>query len=134
MAYPLTSPGARHYVTRYLGMTTVQLSAAAESDDTIAVTVQLSDVDGNSIASADAWEATIVGEPVADYSIAETGDGTPLNVTAHNACAFTLSAAGVATLTVTDVSGTSDEAVVLSLKPLDSMALPAYLALTFDAS
>ena len=132
MAYPLTSGAAKHHVTRVLGMTTVSLVAAAENANVIAVTVQLTDVAGNTIASADAWEATIVGEPVADYSIAETGAGSPLNVTAHNACAFTLSTGGAATLSVTDVSGASNEAVVLSLKPLDSMAVPNYITLTFD--
>lgn len=137
MAYPLTGGGAQHFVTRKLGMTTVQLTVNAESTDTIAVDVQLSDVAGNSISSADAWGAVVVGETGTDlvalpFTLAETGGGTELGNTARAAITFTLSAAGAAAVTVTDVAGASGDTVILYVFPLDSMAVPAYATVTFD--
>lgn len=132
MPYPLQNPGAKHFADRYLGVTTVGVTVNAESTNTIAVDLQLEDVFGNSVSSADAWEAYVVGEPAADYTVAETGDGTPLSVTAHTGIAFTFSAAGAAQITVTDVSGASNESVILAIRPLDSLGIPAYATCTFD--
>ena len=126
--------GGKHFASRTLGVHTVAMSAGAEGSDTIVVTLTLQDLGGNTVASAEAWELNIVGEPAGDYTCAETGNGTALNVTGHNACAFTFSAAGSAAVTVTDVSGTSNENVVCVVRPLGTNGVPSYLAITFDAS
>lgn len=129
----LTS-GGKHQLDRYFGFSTVSLSAAAESADVIAVTATLTDLYGNTITNADQWKAEVVGEAAAAYTIAETGAGAEVSITARPALVFTFSAAGVAELSVTDVSGGTDTDVVLLLTPTDTFGKPASITLTFDAT
>jgi hypothetical protein len=118
-----------------LGYRKVTLSAAAESSDTMAVTVTLTDAGGVTQAEAQMCIARVVGEPAADYTIAETGDGTENSVTGHAGLIFTTSAAGVATITVTDVSGGSNETVYLEVYPVGGPFSPSStVACTFDNS
>lgn len=124
--------GGKHQLDRYYGFSSVSLSAAAEVGNAIAVTCTLTDLYGNTIANADQWKAEVVGEPAADYTIAETGGGAEVSVTGHNELVFAFSAAGAAEITVTDVGGASGEDVVLLLTPTDTFGKPASVTLTFD--
>lgn len=132
MAFPLSNTGAQHFADRTLGLTTVATSVGTESTDTIAVTCTLTDLGGNTIASADAWIAEVVGLEVAAYTLAETGAGAEVSATGSDALLFTFSAAGAAEITVTDVVGASGATVQLALRPADSLAVPTYVAVTFD--
>lgn len=116
------------------GLRIVALSAAAESSDTIAVTVTLTDAAGTTQAEAQQCIARVVGEPAADYTIAETGAGTENSVTGHTGLVFTTSAAGAATITVTDVTGGSDETVYLEVYPVGVLTAVSTVACTFDGS
>lgn len=120
------------YTLNQLGFRRVGLTAAAEVTNTIAVTCQLEDMGGNSVSSAARCVARIVGEPAADYTIAETGDGTEVNVTGHTSIVFTFASDGDATVTVTDVSGASGETITLEVYPLDVPMLVSTVDLTFD--
>ncbi len=132
MSDTLLTTGGKYDLDRRFGFSTVGLSAAAEDTNTIDVTCTLQDLYGNTIASADQWVAEVVGEPAGDYVVAETGDGAEVSITGHNELVFTFSAAGAATITVTDVSGASGESVVLLLRPTDTFGKPASVTLTFD--
>jgi len=115
----------------------VALTAAAESSDTIAVTMA-----GPAVAAA--YRATVVtnatGLPDATkYTLAETGAGTEISATAQASLLFATSAAGAAEITVTDVLGGSDTNVYLLIEPMSTQAGTqaggaAHIELTFDAS
>lgn len=124
--------GGKHQLDKYFGFSTVDLSAAAEDTDVIAVTATLTDLYGNTITNADQWKAEVVGEAAAAYTIAETGAGDETSITARPGLVFTFSANGVAELSVTDVSGASGASVVLLLTPTDTFGKPASITLTFD--
>ena len=115
----------------------VALTAAAESSDTIAVTMA-----GPAVAAA--YRATVVtnatGLPDATkYTLAETGAGTEISATAQASLLFATSAAGAAEITVTDVLGASNTNVFLLIEPMSTQAgtqagVAAHIELTFDAS
>lgn len=131
MASTLNGARAQHVAKYGLGVTTLSLTANAEAGNAIAVDVQLVDLSGVSVSSADAFVVEVVGQETSAYTLAETGAGTALSTTAKNELAFTLSAAGAAQITCTDVSGASTATVVLAFRPLDSLAQPEYIAITF---
>ena len=132
MAFPLTSGASQHRATNEFGITTLALTVAAEDTNVIDIGVQLTDVAGNSVASADAWVCEVVGEAAAVATVAETGAGAELGTTAKPGLGFTLSAAGAATLSVTDVAGASGLTFCVKFSPLDSFAVPIYTEITFD--
>lgn len=115
----------------------VALTAAAESSDTIAVTMA-----GPAVAAA--YRATVVlnatGLPDATkFTLAETGAGTEISATAQASLLFATSAAGAATITVTDVLGASNTNVFLLIEPMSTQAGTqaggaAHIELTFDAA
>lgn len=117
---------------------TLTLTAAAESSDTIAVTVATSVASLRAIAyTVDAVTGVPDVTTTDAYTIAETGAGTPVSPAAGGGAQliFTCSAAGAATLTVTDVAGGSDQDVHLVVLPLGRTDVPAKdLVLTFDAA
>lgn len=128
----VTGAFAQHNLDQ-MGYRKVTLSAAAESTDTIAVTVTLTDAGGVTQAEAQQCIARVVGEPAADYTIAETGAGTENSVTGHVGLVFTTSSGGLATITVTDVSGASGESVYLEVYPVGGPFSPSStVQLTFD--
>lgn len=63
--------------------------------------------------------ATGVIQATAAFTIAETGDGAAVSTNTQGELIFTTSAAGAATLTVTDVSGSSTKGLSLILTPLN---------------
>lgn len=132
MAFPLTSGGAQHFATRKLGVTTLGLTVGTEDTNVIDIDVQLQDVAGNSVASADAWVCTVVGEAAAVATVAETGAGAELGTTAKPGLGFTLSAAGAAQLAITDVVGASGLTFCIHFQPLDGLSVPIYTEVTFD--
>lgn len=120
------------YQLSKLGFRRVELSAAAEDANTIDVTCQLTDLGGNNVSEAARAIARVVGEPAADYTLAESGDGAEVSVTGHTGLLFTFASDGDATITVTDVSGASGESVTLEVYPVDKPMLVSTLELTFD--
>lgn len=114
------------------------LTAGAEAADVIAVTF------ASPVAAVQQYIAEVIdtNSEVNDaaYSIAETGDGAEVSPTGKARLIFTTSAAGAATLSVTDVVGASDATCYLMVRPMLSSAelkvlpAPAEIALTFDAS
>ena len=112
------------------------LTAAAESSDTIAVTMA-----GPAVAAA--YRATVVlaatGLPDATkYTVAETGAGTEISTTGQASLLFATSAAGAAELTVTDVLGGSNASVFLLVEPVATSAgarggAATHVELAFDA-
>lgn len=132
MADASVTGGRAQHALNQLGFRMVTLSAAAEIANVISVTVQLVNTGGTSVAEAAQCIARVVGEPAADYTIAETGAGTELSVTGHTGLVFTLSAGGAATIAVTDVSGASGESVYLEVYPVNMPALVSTVACTFD--
>lgn len=117
---------------------TLTLTAAAESTDTIAVTVATSVASLRAIAyTVDAVTGVPDVTTTDAYTVAETGGGTPVSPAAGGGAQliFTCSAAGAAVLTVTDVAGGSDQDVHLVVIPLGHPGVPAKdIVLTFDAA
>lgn len=126
----VTGIGAKHTLHQ-MGAKLVTLSAGAEAGNAIPVTVTLVNVDGTTIAKAARCIASVVGEAVGAYTLAETGDGAEVSITARPELVFTTSAAGVATITVTDVSTASTATVVLAVTVVDEFGLTSTIDVTF---
>lgn len=115
---------------------------AAEADDVIAVAIQLQDGAGEDVAEAITCRAQLLDgnaelAAAAAYTMAETGAGAEVSASARPALIFTTSAAGAATLSVTDVVGGADESVFLLVEPIPGEGLvgvPVLVTLTFDAA
>lgn len=107
------------------------LTAGAESTDVIAVTVaglesttyQCELIDQDAILLADTA-----------YTVAESGDGTPITDNTEARLLFSTSAGGAATLDVTDVSGGTDTSIYMVCAPLGAVGEAEYVTLTFDAT
>lgn len=111
------------------------LTVGAEAANVIAVTVA-----GPASASqymATLYDANMLLALVGAFTMAETGDGAEASVTAKPRLVFTTSAAGAATLSVTDVAGASGATLILEVKPVSASAGvsgggSALVTLTFD--
>jgi hypothetical protein len=103
-----------------------------ESSDTIAVDLSGGPASGEYIAEVRGADM-LLAEATA-YTMAETGGGAEISTTAKPTLLFSLSAAGAAQITVTDVSGASDTDLYLVLRPLHSDGPIQYQSITFDAS
>lgn len=66
------------------------------------------------------------------FHLAETGAGTAVTGTTRATLLVTTSAAGAATIAVTDVAGASGATVYLKVEPLNKPGYPAYAVVTFD--
>ena len=95
--------------------TPLTLTAAAESSDTIAVTVAGPAQAAQYLATA--YDTSMVAD-AAVFTIAETGAGAEVSTTAKASLLFTTDAAGAATITVTDVAGASSKTFILVVTPI----------------
>lgn len=120
------------YTLNQLALRLVTLSAAAEDANVIDVTVQVVNAGGTSLSDTVRCIATVVGEAAAGFTIAETGAGAEVSTTAKPGLVFTTSAAGAATLSVTDVAGASGASVTLAVQVVDELGLTSTVDLTFD--
>ena len=119
----------------YTRTTALTLTAGAEAANVIAVTVA-----GPAAASqyvATVYDAAMLLGVATAWTMAETGDGAEVSTTAKPRLLFTTSAAGAATLSVTDVAGASGLTVYLEVRPVAASAGisgggAAIIALTFD--
>jgi hypothetical protein len=94
------------------------------------------------VASAEAFIAEVYDANTevndAAFTLAETGDGAEVSTTAKARLIFTTSAAGAATISITDVAGGSGTTVYLSIRRIFTSndravdAAPLYVAATFD--
>lgn len=122
---------ARHDLNQ-LGMRLVTLSAGTETANVIPVTVQVVNTGGTSLSDSVRCIATVVGEAAAAFTLAETGDGAEVSITARPGLVFTTSAAGAATISVTDVAGASGATVTLAVQVVDELGLTSTVEVTFD--
>jgi hypothetical protein len=116
------------------------ITVSAEDSDVITITL------AQNVAAADQWlvrcltAAETLATTASEYAITETGGGTlSLSHATLEAHLLTLSAAGAAVLTVTDVGGGSDATVYVELRPVEAaqggIAGCSYLIpVTFDAT
>lgn len=112
------------------------LSAAAEAANAIAVTLTSADVDGATVSrtirySCAVYRVTMALAATADFTITETGAGSPVSTDVQAQLLIDTSATGTATLTVTDVSGAFAGTVYLSVRPVGTAGYERILALTF---
>jgi hypothetical protein len=120
-----------------VGAVYASLSAAAEVANVIAVTLQVKDFAGEDVEAqvyfhCQIFDANMLAGVVGSWRLAESGDGTEVSVTAKPSLLVRTSAAGAATLSVTDVAGGSGATVYLKVSPVNSYGKDQYLALTFD--
>lgn len=120
------------YTLAKLGAKIVTLSAGAETTNVIPVTVQVVNTGGTSLSESVRCIATVVGEAAAAFTLAETGDGAEVSITARPGLVFTTSAAGAATISVTDVAGASGATVTLAVQVVDELGLTSTVEVTFD--
>lgn len=123
------------------GLSFVDLQAAAEAGNAIAVTVQLKDAANVNLARAQRlhcrlYDASMLEAVVGSWTMAETGAGTEISTTARPALLVDTDANGAAVVTVTDVSGTFAGTVYLEVVPVIvpgsvEPGVPAIIALTF---
>lgn len=121
------------------GMTLPSLSAAAESGNVIAVTVQLQDVNGNSVASAKDLEIRLLDDngdapnPASAQKISKTsGDGaTWVTAESKDSAIITTAADGSASIDVTDVSTASTDTFQLVVTALSGLGMASRVAVTF---
>tara|TARA_R100000329_G_scaffold117445_1_gene96667 strand:+ start:83 stop:490 length:408 start_codon:yes stop_codon:yes gene_type:complete len=112
------------------------VTVGAESTNVIPVTFS------SGHASAEAFIAEVYDANTevndAAFRLAETGDGAEVSTTAKARLIFTTSAAGAATISITDVAGGSGTTVYLSIRRIFTSndravdAAPLYVAATFD--
>lgn len=127
----MSIPGA-HQLDTVFGVTTLNLTAGAEAGNAIPVTVQVANPDGTAKAGAEDWIVEAVGELTSAYRLAVSGSGTvSLSTTAKSQLAFTTASSGAATITLTDVSGSSSATVLLAFRKANGLGLPKYIAVTF---
>lgn len=115
--------------------TSLGLSAGAEVANVIPVTVSGPAQAAQYVARV--YDADMLLETAANYTLAETGVGAEVSTTAKASLLFTTDANGDATISVTDVSGTSTDTLYLEVSPMGgSGSLPAggstILAITFS--
>lgn len=116
------------------------LAVAAEAANVIDVTVTLKNTQGTAVAAAHTCIAYLYDADMdlvdpAAFTLAETGDGAEVSTTARHTLIFTTSAAGVATLSVTDVGGASGATKRLVVKVIsdgNTLGGETYSAVTFD--
>jgi len=119
----------------YTRTTALTLTVGAEAANVIGVTVA-----GPAAASqymATLYDANMLLALVGAFTMAETGDGAEASVTGKPRLVFTTSAAGAATLSITDVAGASGATLILEVKPVSGSAGvsgggSALVTLTFD--
>lgn len=107
------------------------LTVGTEAADVIAVTVQ------GSVAHASTVHFHLRTNDMLDalvgaWTMAETGAGAEVSTTAKPSLLVTLSAAGAATVSVTDVGGGSGVSVYLFATVVNEAGVPAMATLTFD--
>lgn len=95
------------------------LTVAAESSNAIAVAIQTNLPGAFRYRAQLVDRATGVIQATAAFTIAETGAGSEVSTTAQGELIFATSAAGAATITVTDASGSSTKGLSLYLTPLN---------------
>jgi hypothetical protein len=101
-------------------MTTFQeaLNEYVVADEQVILEIQLLDADG-------------LQAVVGDYTMAETGAGLEISNTAQPRLIIATSAAGVAQVTVTDVSGTSTDNLHMIVRPLNIPGFAGYVEIQF---
>lgn len=119
------------------GLVYAALTAAAEAGNARAVTIQMKDFNDDNVEEAitlqcQLFDAAMLESVTADFRLAETGAGAPASTTSKPTVLITTSAAGAATLTVTDVQGASGATVNLIVTPLNKFGRPQHLSLAFD--
>ncbi len=109
------------------------LTAAAEAEDAIAVTVQFKDGTGTNVTSDVQAIATLVA--AGNCSLSEKGVGKQVGPTQAAAptthMVFDTSAAGVAVVTCTDDTGVLAGTMVLTVRPLNAVGRDVAVVLTF---
>lgn len=114
-----------------------QLTAAAESSNAIAVSVQLVDPDGNSVARSvrllcQVRKSTGIVATSSEFRLSETGAGAEVSTTANPVLVVTTSASGTATINVLDQSGAYTDNAYLEVIPLNTFGMPAQITLDFN--
>ena len=122
-------------------LVTVTLTAAAEADNAIEVTINLVNLAGEAVSRAQRlhchlYDAAMLDAVAASFTMAETGAGTGISTTAKPGLLVDTDASGDAKVTVTDVSGSFAGTVYLKVDPLpltgtNKPGVPALIALTF---
>jgi len=106
-----------------VGLTGPTLTVGTEAANVIAVTVAAPKAEAVQYL-AEVFEADMLHALVGAFTMAETGDGAEVSTTAKPSLLFTCSAAGAATLSVTDVAGASGKTVYLRLTRSRTAAAP----------
>lgn len=123
------------------GLCFVDLQAAAEAGNAIAVTINLKDAANADLSRAQRlhcrlYDASMLEAVVGSFTMAETGVGTEISTTARPALLVDTDANGDATVTVTDVSAAFVGTVYLEVVPVIvpgsvEPGVPAIIALVF---
>ena len=113
------------------------LSAAAEAANERVVTVQVKNFLDTNVAFAvklrcELLTSAMLPAAAVDFTMAETGGGSEVTDTAKPQLIIETSAAGAASLTVTDVIGATNTTIYLVVTPLEKFGRPQYVALAFD--
>lgn len=114
----------------------VGLTANAEASNAIAVDIAVADLDGAAVTSAVILECYILDADgieavAADWTLAETGAGSEISNTAQSRLLIQTSAAGLAQVTVSDVSTAYAGDVYLVVKPIAVLGATEVEVLTF---
>lgn len=109
----------------------------AEAANVIGIDIVVQDMFGNAVAEATAFEAYTVGEVGSStvnppFTLSDGGDGTLIGNDARQGITMLTTAAGLASVDVTDVAGASGDTVVVVFRPIGTIGVPAYATVTFD--
>ena len=112
------------------------LTPAAEASNAIAVAVQIKSADNANVARVQrlrcqVFDANMLHATVAAWRLGETGPGSEVSATAKPQILIDTDANGVATVTVTDVSGTFAGTVYLEVVPANGHGAASITPLVF---
>lgn len=113
------------------------LSAGVESSNAVVVGVTAQDADGVAYSGVVQFHARLFSasmEPLSpsNWSVAETGAGTEITTSGSTGLIFSTSSGGVASITVTDDTGSFSGTVYLVVQPLNFPGVSTYAALSYS--
>lgn len=112
------------------------LTASAEASNAIPIAIQLKDADGNNVSRAARLHCEVLDDNMlraatADFRLTETGSGTIVSQASKAGLLIETSSAGVATLSISDVSTVYAGAMWVKVTPVGTLGSPSMIKVTF---
>jgi hypothetical protein len=110
--------------------------AAVESGNSIQVSIQLKDPDGNAVhrqvtMKCQVLKSTGIAATASEFRLSETGAGAEVSTTGNPVLIVTTSASGACVIAVHDQAGSYSGVAYLVVEPLNTFGSPGIVSITF---